>query len=55
MNQTSAQKQTEEVRDNPGVKAVDMKLEVVVIPVSDPERAEQFLHGVLLFPRAFGP
>ena len=42
MNQTSAQKQTEEVRDNPGVKAVDMKLEVVVISVSDPERAEQF-------------
>jgi catechol 2,3-dioxygenase-like lactoylglutathione lyase family enzyme len=43
MNQTSAQKQTEEVRrDNPGVKTVDMKLEVVVIPVSDPERAEQF-------------
>jgi catechol 2,3-dioxygenase-like lactoylglutathione lyase family enzyme len=42
VNQTSAQKQTEEVRDNPGVKAVDMKLEVVVIPVSDPERAEQF-------------
>jgi catechol 2,3-dioxygenase-like lactoylglutathione lyase family enzyme len=43
MNQTSAQKQTEEVRrDNPGVKTVDMKLEVVVIPVSDAERAEQF-------------
>ena len=43
MNQTSAQRQTEEVgRDNPGVKTVDMKLEVVVIPVSDPERAEQF-------------
>ena len=43
MNQTSAQKQTEEVgRDNPGVKTVEMKLEVVVIPVSDAERAEQF-------------
>ena len=43
MNQTSAQKQTEEVRgDNPGLKTVEMKLEVVVIPVSDPERAEQF-------------
>ena len=47
MNQTSAQKQTEEVSsdnlvNNPGVKTVDMKLEVVVIPVSDPERAEQF-------------
>jgi catechol 2,3-dioxygenase-like lactoylglutathione lyase family enzyme len=47
VNQTSAQKQTEEVSsdnpvNNPGVKTVDMKLEVVVIPVSDPERAEQF-------------
>jgi catechol 2,3-dioxygenase-like lactoylglutathione lyase family enzyme len=43
VNQTSAQKQTEEVRgDNPGLKTVDMKLEVVVIPVTDPERAEQF-------------
>ena len=36
MSQTSVQKQTE------GVKAVDMKLEVIVIPVSDVERAEQF-------------
>jgi catechol 2,3-dioxygenase-like lactoylglutathione lyase family enzyme len=36
MSQTSVQKQTE------GVKAVDMKLEVIVIPVSDAERAEQF-------------
>jgi catechol 2,3-dioxygenase-like lactoylglutathione lyase family enzyme len=47
VNQTSAQKQTEEVSsenlvNNPGVKTVDMKLEVVVIPVTDPERAEQF-------------
>lgn len=47
MNQTSAQKQTEEVRrddaiSTTGVKAIDMKLEVIVIPVSDPERAEQF-------------
>jgi catechol 2,3-dioxygenase-like lactoylglutathione lyase family enzyme len=40
MNQTSAQKQTEEVQS--GVKAVDMKLEVVVIPVTDVDRAEQF-------------
>lgn len=47
MNNTSAQKQTEEVRSDhavntPGVKAVDMKLEVIVIPVSDTQRAEQF-------------
>ena len=47
MNQTSAQKQTEGVRRDdaigtPGVKAVDMKLEVIVVPVSDVERAEQF-------------
>ena len=47
MNQTSAQKQTEEVRrddfiSNPGVKTLDIKLEVIVIPVSDAERAEQF-------------
>jgi catechol 2,3-dioxygenase-like lactoylglutathione lyase family enzyme len=36
MSQTSVQKQTE------GVKAIDMKLEVIVIPVSDVQRAEQF-------------
>jgi len=47
MNQTSAQKQTEEVQrkdaiNTTGVKAIDMKLEVIVIPVSDAERAEQF-------------
>jgi catechol 2,3-dioxygenase-like lactoylglutathione lyase family enzyme len=47
MNQTSAQKQTDEIRredaiSTPNVKAVDMKLEVIVIPVSDAERAEQF-------------
>ena len=47
MNQTSAQKQTEEVRSddvisNAGLKTVDMKLEVVVIPVTDVERAEEF-------------
>jgi catechol 2,3-dioxygenase-like lactoylglutathione lyase family enzyme len=46
MNQTSAQKQTEEVRRddavNPGLAAVDMKLEVIVIPVTDVQRAEQF-------------
>ena len=39
MNQTTGQKRTEE---NAGVKTVDMKLEVVVIPVSDTARAEQF-------------
>lgn len=47
MSKTSAQEQTEAAqRDDamrtPSVKAVDMKLEVIVIPVSDVERAEQF-------------
>jgi catechol 2,3-dioxygenase-like lactoylglutathione lyase family enzyme len=45
MDQAAAQKQTE-VRDNSAtsnaVASVDMKLEVVVIPVSDVERAQQF-------------
>lgn len=40
MTQTSAQRQPEEV--NTGTAPVDMKLEVVVIPVSDVERAKQF-------------
>jgi len=38
---------TYEIRSNnardPKVAAVDMKLEAIVIPVSDVERAEQFL------------
>ena len=43
MNQTSAQKQTKDVSgSDTGVAPIDMKLEVVVIPVSDVERAEQF-------------
>jgi len=47
MKNTAAQKQTEGVRRDDavsalGVGAVDMKLEVIVIPVSDAERAEQF-------------
>ena len=47
MNQTSAQKQTEgalsdDAISTTGVQAIDMKLEVIVIPVSDAERAEQF-------------
>ena len=47
MNPTPAKKQTEQVRrddaiSTPGVKAIDMKLEVIVIPVSDARRAEQF-------------
>ena len=41
MNQTSAQKQPD-TSSKSGVKAVDMKLEVIVIPVSDTDRAEQF-------------
>jgi catechol 2,3-dioxygenase-like lactoylglutathione lyase family enzyme len=39
MNQTTGQKKAE---SSTGVKTVDMKLEVIVIPVSDVERAEQF-------------
>src|SRR3954464_620581 len=51
MNQTSAQKQTDEIRredaiSTPNVKAADMKLEVIVIPVSDAERAEQFYRSL---------
>ena len=47
MNQTSTQKQAERGRrdetiSTPDVKAIDMKLEVIVIPVSDVERAERF-------------
>jgi len=48
MDQTAAaQKQATEVRSDeaarkPGVATVDMKLEVVVIPVSDLERSKQF-------------
>ena len=38
MSETTAQK----AEANVGVKTVDMKLEVIVIPVSDFERAEQF-------------
>ena len=41
MNQTSAQ-QTKESERNTGIAAIDMKLEVVVIPVSDVERSQQF-------------
>ena len=40
MDQTATQKQTE-VR-SPGVATVDMKVEVIVIPVSDVDRATQF-------------
>jgi len=39
MNETTGQKKAEA---NVGVKTVDMKLEVIVIPVSDADRAEQF-------------
>lgn len=42
MNPTTAQKKTKDEISNTGVKTVDMKLEVVVIPVSDVQRAEQF-------------
>ena len=46
MDQTAAQKQTEVRRNDAssraGVATVDMKLEVIVIPVSDVERATQF-------------
>jgi len=39
MNQTTGQKKVE---SNTSVQTVDMKLEVIVIPVSDVDRAEQF-------------
>ena len=39
MSETTGQKKAEA---NVGIKAVDMKLEVIVIPVSDVDRAEQF-------------
>ena len=39
MNETTGQKKAE---TNTGVKTLDMKLEVIVIPVSDADRAEQF-------------
>jgi catechol 2,3-dioxygenase-like lactoylglutathione lyase family enzyme len=44
VNQTTAQTQSKEVSTNSdaGVKAVDMKLEVIVVPVSDVDRSEQF-------------
>jgi catechol 2,3-dioxygenase-like lactoylglutathione lyase family enzyme len=46
MDQTAAQKQTEirtnQTASNPGLATVDMKLEVVIIPVSDVERAKEF-------------
>ena len=41
MNQTTAQKKTKDI-SNAGVAAVDMKLEAIVIPVSDVERAQTF-------------
>src|SRR5436189_4571775 len=51
MSQTSPQKQNEHgsINDgisNTGVEAVDMKLEVVVIPVSDFKRAEDFYRSL---------
>ena len=39
MSETTGQKKAEA---NVGIKAVDMKLEVIVIPVSDVDRAEKF-------------
>ena len=43
MSQTTSQQRTNEVLgSNVGVAAVDMKLEVIVIPVTDVNRAEQF-------------
>ena len=41
MNQTTAQKKTKDT-SNAGVATVDMKLEAIVIPVSDVERAQTF-------------
>jgi catechol 2,3-dioxygenase-like lactoylglutathione lyase family enzyme len=47
MDQTASQRQQTQISSNdatsnPGVVRVDMKLEVVVIPVSDVERAKEF-------------
>ena len=42
MNPTTAQKKTDEGINEAGVAAVDMKLEAIVIPVSDVERAVEF-------------
>jgi catechol 2,3-dioxygenase-like lactoylglutathione lyase family enzyme len=42
MDQAGSQKQIENQVANPSASTVDMKLEVVVIPVSDIERAKQF-------------
>ena len=43
MSQTSFQRVTDEGEGNQaGVAAVDMKLEVIVIPVTDVDRAEAF-------------
>ena len=49
MNQSSAQKQATDVRGKDpisGVAAIDMKLEVVVVPVADVERAEKFYRSL---------
>ena len=46
MNQTSAQQKTKDVISNAGVAAVAMKLEAIVIPVSDVTRAEQFYRRI---------
>src|SRR4029077_4359674 len=35
-----------EIRSNPGVATVDMKVEVIVIPVSDVDRATQFYRNL---------
>jgi catechol 2,3-dioxygenase-like lactoylglutathione lyase family enzyme len=46
MDQTAAQKKTEVARDdatsNTGVARVDLKLEVIVVPVTDVDRAKEF-------------
>ena len=42
----SAQARSETAIGNPGARRVDMKLEVVVIPVSDVDRAKQFYGGL---------
>jgi len=51
MSQTSPQKQTGAIKgndaiNNTGVEPVDMKLEVVVLPVSDEKRAEDFYRSL---------
>ena len=43
---SNTQLRSETAIETPGARAVDMKLEVVVIPVSDVDRAKRFYGGL---------